>query len=87
MLTLTGISSTVDSTAQVKSASLNKLAKDGLFGVMDGGRSPKVPEKICGMLEDILVEELASEERQRNEGFLDIDPLYYLNHTFLTIHR
>lgn len=74
-------------TAQFKSASLSSHAADGLFAVLDGGRSPKVPEALCAKLEDTLVEEFKEEEEERREGFLDLDPLQYLSYTFLSLHR
>ena len=82
-----GINSITDCTAQVKSARVCGLSKDGMFAVMDGGRSSEVPEKLSNMLEEILVEELREDEREREEGFTDLDPLQYLMYTFLTAHR
>lgn len=60
---------------------------DGLFAVMDGSRSPKVAQAFSSMLEENLLAELDSEEKERREGFMDINPLQYLSYTFLTIHR
>lgn len=77
----------MDCTAQVKSACLSSREEDGLFAVMDGGRSPKVPVAIRKMLEETLVKELENEEKDKSDGYLDVDPLEYLTYTFLTIHR
>ena len=77
----------MDCTAQKKSARLSSRAEEGLFAVMDGGRSPKVPRAISGMLEQTLVEELREYEREKMEGYLDMEPLQYLTYTFLTAHR
>ncbi len=63
------------------------LREDGLFAVMDGGRSSAVPEKLCEILEETLVEEVREEKREREEGYIDMDPLHYLTYTFLTAHR
>ena len=71
----------------MKSASVCGLSKDGIFAVMDGGRSSTVPEKLSKVLEETLVEELHEEERERAEGYMDLDPLQYLMYTFLTSHR
>lgn len=84
---LVGISSSTNCTAQVKAARLASRAGDGLFGVMDGGRSPKVPKALTKMLEKVLVEELSEQEKEKMEGYMDIDPLQYLTYTFLTAHR
>lgn len=77
----------MDCTAQVKVASLDSRPDDGLFAVMDGGRSPDASVAISDMLAETLVEELVEEEREREEGYLDVDPLQYLTYTFLTLHR
>lgn len=61
--------------------------QDGLFVVMDGGRSPDAPEALKGMLESVLLEELAEDEKELNTGFQNSEPLQYLVHTFLTAHR
>lgn len=55
--------------------------------MLDGGRSPKVPQALCSMLEATIVEEMTMEDKEREEGFLDPDPLQYLAHSFLTLHR
>ena len=83
----TGIDSDIDCTAQVKSASLSAHAEDGAFAVMDGGRSPQVPDTVRSMLEATLIEELAMDDKEREEGYINPDPLQYLSHTFLTLHR
>lgn len=54
---------------------------------MDGGRSPDAPEALKGMLESVLLEELAEDEKELNTGFQNSEPLQYLVHTFLTAHR
>jgi len=61
--------------------------QDGLFVVMDGGRSPDAPEALKGMLESVLLEELAEDENELKAGFQSPEPLQYLEHTFLTVHR
>jgi hypothetical protein len=84
--TAAGTKNSVDSTAQVKVASLDRRPDDGLFAVMDGGRSPEASTAIRDMLAGTLVEELAEEEKEREEDE-DVDPLQYLTYTFLTVHR
>ena len=77
----------MDCTSQVKSASVTRFIEDGMFAVMDGGRSPTVPKKLSMILEETLVDELREERKERDEGYQDIDPLQYLTYTFLTAHR
>lgn len=74
-------------TAQVKVASLDHRPDDGLFAVMDGGRSPEASTAIGDMLAETLTEELSVEEKERDEGEHNVDPLQYLTYTFLTVHR
>lgn len=83
---VTGTKNSVDCTAQVKVASLDSRPDDGLFAVMDGGRSPEASTAISDVLAGTLVEEIAEEEREREEG-LNVDHLQYLTYTFLTVHR
>ena len=85
--TCTGTKSSVNSTAQVKVASSDSWPDDGLFAVLDGSRSPKASVAIAGVLEESLFGELAEDEKERAEGFITVDPLQYLTHTFLTVHR
>ena len=81
-----GVKSQVDCTAQLK-VSTATGGQDGLFVVMDGGRSPDAPEALKKMLESVMLEELSEDERELMEGFQNPDRLQYLVHTFLTVHR
>ena len=76
----------MDCTAQLK-VSTATGGQDGLFVVMDGGRSPDAPEALKKMLESVMLEELSEDERELMEGFQNPDRLQYLVHTFLTVHR
>ena len=56
---------------------------DGLFGVIDGGRSSKAAEALKQTLSQLIEAEL-----QLMEGTTqDDDELVYLKHAFLTAHR
>ena len=81
-----GVRSQVDCTAQLK-VSTAAGGQDGLFVVMDGGRSPDAPEALKKMLESVLLEELAEDQKELQAGFQNPDQLQYLVHTFLTVHR
>ena len=77
----------MDCTAQVKVASPTQRPDDGVFAVMDGGRAPEASVAIADVLEETLMEELVEEEREREEGYQNVDPLQYLTYTFLNVHR
>ena len=83
----TGIDTKTDCTVQLKAASLGSRPSDGLFAVLDGGRSTDAPAAIRKTLESTLLEELTDEERQRGQGFIIKEKLQYLVHTFLSAHR
>lgn len=86
LLILAGIKSSVDCTSQLKTPTLGST-QDGIFAVMDGGRSPDVPEALKIMLGSIIAEELACDKAEEMAGFQNVDPLQYLSHAFLTAHR
>ena len=71
----------------MKEASFPFHASGGLFAIMDGGRSPKVPHALREMLKETVLEELAMDNTNEEESIEDGDPLKYLTHTFLTLHR
>ena len=80
--------SKLDSTAQLKIPTTTSKPKgDGIFAVMDGGRSSDVPEALGVTLAGILADELAYDEMETKSGYKGYDPLQYLVHTFLTAHR
>lgn len=84
---LVGIQSDLNCTAQTKLANLSTLTNGGLFAVMDGGRSPKVPLALREILKETILEELSMDDSSEDESLTDMDPLKYLSHTFLTLHR
>ena len=73
-------------TAQLKVATLPS-SEDGLFALMDGGRSPEVPQALRAMLAGVLGEELARDKAEAEAGVQSADPLQYLTHTFLVAHK
>lgn len=82
-----GVENSQNSVLQVKVSSLNSRKKDGLFAILDGGRTADAPKVVKKILEETLVEELVSCERDLQEGYQNPDHLLYLNHTFLSAHR
>ena len=82
-----GIHCDVNCTSQLKSATIPSHTRGGLFAVMDGGRSPKVPQALREILEDTILAELAMDEPDEEENMTDLDPLRYLSQAFLTLHR
>jgi len=82
-----GIISDANCTSQVKLAAFPSHGSGGLFAIMDGGRSPKVPHAIREMLEETVLNEMAIDYTNEEESIQDGDPLRYLTHTFLTLHR
>ena len=72
---------------QLKSPSLSSRPSDGLFAVLDGGRSTDAPAAVRKTLESTLVEELTDEERMIRQGLVVKEKQQYLVHTFLSAHR
>lgn len=56
---------------------------EGLFGLLDGGRSPHTASLLNKMLEDIVEKELLLIEGSEKDN----QHLVYLRHAFLTAHR
>jgi hypothetical protein len=82
-----GIDTRIDCTVQLKSPSLGSRPSDGLFAVLDGGRSTDAPVSVRKTLETTLLEELTDEERMIKQGVAIREKLQYLTHTFLSAHR
>ena len=57
--------------------------KDGLFAVIDGGRSSKAAQALKQSLSQLVEAELQLVEGTRRDN----DELEYLKHAFLTAHR
>ena len=73
-------------TTQLKVATLPSSG-DGLFALMDGGRSSEVPQALRAMLAGALGEELARDKAEAKAGLQSADPLQYLTHTLLMVHK
>lgn len=82
-----GIDSRTDCTVQLKAPTLGSRPSDGLFAVLDGGRSTDAPASVRKTLEATLLEELTDEERLVKQGVVIKEKLQYLTHTFLSAHR
>ena len=61
--------------------------KDGLFAIMDGGRSADAPVIIQKVLPDLLTRELAAQKAEPTTRDTPTNPLQYLTHTFLAAHQ
>lgn len=61
--------------------------KDGLFVIMDGGRSVDAPAIIQKRLLDVLMQEFLAQEMEPKTRDTPLNSLQYLTHTFLTIHQ
>lgn len=83
----TGIASTVDCTAQIKSAVLSTKKQDALYAILDGGRSREAPQALRPIMKDIFVEEMKKLEKEQKETSHSVDSLQYMSYTFLTAHR
>ena len=84
---LSGIDTKTDCTVQLKSPSLGNRPDEGLFAVLDGGRSTDAPVAVRKTLESTMLEEMVDEERTRKRGSIVNEKLQYLVHTFLSAHR
>ena len=82
-----GIETKADCTVQLKSPSLGSRPSDGLFAVLDGGRSTDAPAVVRKTLESTMLEEMVDEERMLKRGSVAKEKLQYLVHTFLSAHR
>ena len=82
-----GIDTRTDCTVQLKTPSLGSRPSDGLFAILDGGRSTDAPASVRKNLETTLLEELTDEERMVKQGVAIKEKLQYLTHTFLSAHR
>ena len=82
-----GIETKIDCTVQLKAPSLGSRPSDGLFAVLDGGRSTDAPVAVRKTLESTLLEELTDEERLVKQGVVIKERQQYLTHTFLSAHR
>lgn len=74
---------------QVKASSLVS-GKDGLFAIINGGRSVDAPKIIQEKLADLLMEEFSAQVQEEAEPRRKDTPtnsLSYLKHTFLTAHQ
>ncbi len=65
----------------------SKSRVEGVFAIMDGGRTPDVPDMLKATLTGILANELENDDIEKKMGYQVADPLQYLTHTFLTAHR
>ena len=69
---------------QIKLPSLNeKRETDGLFVMIDGGKSSDASARIKKKMAAIVHSELLACEERRDKD----KPLLYLEHSFLTMHR
>lgn len=84
---ITGIDTKTDCTMQLKVPTLSSRPSDGLFAVLDGGRSTDAPAAVRKVLESTLLEELTDEERMVKQGIVVKERQQYLVHTFLSAHR
>ena len=82
-----GIDTKTDCTVQLKSPSLGNRPDEGLFAVLDGGRSTDAPIAVKKTLESIILEEMVDEERMKKQGSVIKEKVQYLVHTFLSAHR
>ncbi len=87
LFALIGLENSVNSTAQIKLASLSSRKQDAVFAVLDGGRSQDAPKLLRPILPGVMVTEMREEERFLSEGGQLQDSLQYLATTFLTAHR
>ena len=83
----TGIDTKADCTVQLKSPSLGNRTDEGLFAVLDGGRSTDAPIAVKKILESTILEEMIDEERTKKRGSVIKEKVQYLVHTFLSAHR
>ena len=82
-----GMDSSTDCIVQGKVPTLPS-SRDGMFAIMDGGRSADAPVIIQKILPDVLMTELASQEMETKiRGTPSGNSLQYLTHTFLTAHK
>lgn len=81
-----GLSGCHDCTVQVKVPSL-LTHKDGLFAILDGGRSADAPAIIQKKLANVLMQEFSSQGVEPRAKDTPLESLQYLTHTFLTAHQ
>lgn len=76
----------MDCTVQVKSPSLSG-GRDGLFAILNGGRSTAAPAIIQSKLADVLMKEFSKQWAEPGGKATPPGSLQYLSHTFLAAHQ
>ena len=76
----------VDCTMQIKAPSLSG-GRDGLFAVLNGGRSTTAPAIIRAKLTEVLMKEFAEQWVEPGGKGTPPNSLQYLTHTYLAAHQ